>query len=62
MSNEVWLSPKLIDERTPVMPREPTIPEAPETPLGIDPVAKEQKITPFDVEGGVDEEGKSLGM
>lgn len=25
-------------------------------------VAKEQKITPFDVEGGVDAEGKSLGM
>lgn len=24
--------------------------------------AREQKITPFDVEGGVDEEGKSTGM
>jgi hypothetical protein len=24
--------------------------------------AKEQKITPFDVEGAVDEEGKDLGM
>lgn len=25
-------------------------------------VAKEQKITPFDVEGGVDAEGKATGM
>jgi tryptophanyl-tRNA synthetase len=31
------------------------------TPAGTG-VAKEQKITPFDVQGGVDAEGKSTGM
>ena len=41
--------------------RPPPIPETKET-AQTDSVAKEQKITPFDVEGGVDAEGKSLGM
>jgi len=42
--------------------RPPTIPEKKETAQTEQGVAKEQKITPFDVEGGVDAEGKSLGM
>jgi tryptophanyl-tRNA synthetase len=37
--------------------KSPTIPEEKEPA-----VAKEQKITPFDVEGGVDEHGKETGM
>ncbi|KAK8847371.1 tryptophan-tRNA ligase [Kwoniella newhampshirensis] len=47
------------------LPKEPTIKETVEpstsTSSGHD-VAKEQKVTPFDVEGGVDSEGKSLGI
>ena len=31
-------------------------------PMSTSGVAKEQKITPFDVEGGVDEQGRSMGM
>jgi hypothetical protein len=38
----------------------PTIPEDDET--GETKVAKEQKITPFDVEGAVDEQGRDVGM
>ena len=42
----------------PVPPsRPPVIAETTEPGL-----AREQKITPFDVEGGVDAEGRSLGM
>lgn len=32
------------------------------TPSTSAPVAKEQVITPFDVEGGVDENGRDIGM
>lgn len=47
-------------------PRTPTIPESSEIP-SADPIKpsggeREQKITPFEVEGGVDAEGKSTGM
>jgi tryptophanyl-tRNA synthetase len=42
-------------------PRPPAIAEGHEPGSSIG-VAREQKITPFDVEGGVDEEGRSLGM
>ncbi len=42
-------------------------PKAPASPTKAAPAAakgaaKEQKITPFDVQGGVDEEGKEIGM
>ena len=42
-----------------------SVPRTPAIPESLEPIqggAREQKITPFDVEGGVDEEGKSLGM
>nr|XP_019008527.1 tryptophan-tRNA ligase [Kwoniella pini CBS 10737]OCF47308.1 tryptophan-tRNA ligase [Kwoniella pini CBS 10737] len=45
------------------LPRTPTIPEAPEPSSSkSQAVAKEQKVTPFDVEGEVDAEGKDLGI
>ncbi|WVW78507.1 tryptophan-tRNA ligase [Kwoniella bestiolae CBS 10118] len=44
------------------VPRTPTIPETPEPSSSSHTVAKEQKVTPFDVEGEVDAEGKDLGI
>ncbi|EIW71280.1 hypothetical protein TREMEDRAFT_67668 [Tremella mesenterica DSM 1558] len=45
------------------LPKQQTIPEdVEEPPVKSTGVAKEQKITPFDVEGGVDAEGRSLGI
>ena len=41
--------------------RPPPIAEGHE-PSATGAIAREQKITPFDVEGGVDEQGRSLGM
>lgn len=44
-------------------PRPPPIPEQSEQPDIPKPeAAREQKITPFDVEGEVDAEGRNLGM
>lgn len=54
---------KLIDRDATMSPRPAAIAEGFEpTSISGQSVAKEQKITPFDVEGGVDAEGRSLGM
>ncbi|WVQ69206.1 tryptophan-tRNA ligase [Kwoniella botswanensis] len=44
------------------VPRTPTIKEDPEPSSSSHAVAKEQKVTPFDVEGEVDADGKDLGI
>jgi hypothetical protein len=44
------------------LPRQPVIHEAQEEEEGEKQIAKEQKITPFDVVGGVDEQGRPLAM
>ncbi|WWD00530.1 tryptophan-tRNA ligase [Kwoniella sp. B9012] len=44
------------------VPRTPTIKEDPEPSSSSQNVAKEQKVTPFDVEGEVDADGKDLGI
>ncbi|OCF58860.1 tryptophan-tRNA ligase [Kwoniella mangroviensis CBS 10435] len=44
------------------VPRTPTIKEDPEPSSSSHNVAKEQKVTPFDVEGEVDADGKDLGI
>ncbi|OWZ33040.1 tryptophan-tRNA ligase [Cryptococcus neoformans c45] len=44
----------------PALPRTPTIPEAEEISAPV--TVKEQKITPFDVEGGVDASGRELAI
>jgi tryptophanyl-tRNA synthetase len=59
--------------RSPTIPEESTVPSIPTIPATIAPTAtaqgqpaaekvKEQKITPFDVEGGVDADGKEMAM
>ncbi len=52
---------KLTGRDAAMSPRVPAIAEARE-PSSSGGVAREQKITPFDVEGGVDDQGRSLGM